>query len=145
MEETKFIGGKKIKETKVMGEKTPGGLDIIQVTYEDLSIEHLSKIMFDEIVSDEACDATKLREKRVVPVVSHVLSLLREWGITIGETEYLAAMLNKSIDYNSSQALLHLVSQYMQKPNSLDGVDLLTIDRILKTIPQTVAEAVKSM
>lgn len=134
-EETKkqFIGPKQVRVWEVVEDKTPGGKEIVKVEFEDDTVEFLAKIMFDVVVSDEACDETKLREKRVNPIVETLLSVLCEWGIKTGELTYMSALLNKSLDFNSNAALIKLVSVWMPKPNSLDDVDFVTIDRILKS------------
>jgi hypothetical protein len=138
-----FIGGKKIKDHKVTKEKTPGDMEIVCVNYDDGSMEYFSKVMFDNIVTTEAIDATALREKRINPMVNVVLSILREYGIKIGELPYFSSLLNQSLNYNSDQALIELISQYMPKPNSLDDVDLITVDRILKAKKQTVQDVIE--
>ena len=118
-----YIGSKKVASTKVMDEKTPAGFEIIEVHYEDLSIEHIAKVMYDKVVSNEPCNESILRDKRVQPVIETILSILREWGIKVGELQYMSAMLNRSLDYSNNQALIELMSQWMQRPLSLDDVD----------------------
>lgn len=127
-----FIGPKKIKTTEMTDEKTISGNDIIMVVYEDGSEEHFSKMMYDRIVTKKSCDLSELRDKRVFPVVEVALALFRDWGLKTGELQYFSALLNKSLDFNSSQAYTLLVSKYMPKPNSMDDVDFITIDRILR-------------
>jgi len=128
-----YIGKKKIASVKETDEKTEGGIDVLEINFEDGSVEHFSKLMFDKIVSDKDCDESALRDKRVMPVVAVLLSVLREWGIKTGELPYLSVLLNRSLDYNQNQALIKLLSDWMPKPNSLDDLDLITIDRILKS------------
>lgn len=130
--EEKFIGEKQIKFVSETGEKTPTGTDIVRVEYQDDTIEHFSKLMFEKIVSEEKCDLTKLRDKRLTPVVELVLTILRDWGVKIGELPYFGALINQSLQYNSDEALIKLVSKYMPKPKSLDDVDYITVDRILR-------------
>lgn len=127
-----FIGNKKITSIKETKERTEGGVDILEVQFEDGTIEHFSKLMFDKIVSEKKCDESALRDKRVMPVVEVLLSELREWGIKIGELPYMSALLNQSLDYNQNQAMTKLLSDWMPKPKSLDDVDYITVDRILR-------------
>jgi hypothetical protein len=127
-----YIGDKKIKESKETEEKTISGNPIVEVTFEDKSVQHFSKMMFDKIASKEKSDATQLRDKRLASVLKIVLAVLRDWGVTTGELPYFSVLLNQSLQYNADQALLKLVSKYMPKPKSLDEVDYMTIDRILK-------------
>jgi len=140
----KFIGPKKVKSIKETGEKTPGGLDILEVQFEDFSTEHFSKPMFDNVASETVCDESQLREKRVKPVVEMVLAVVRDYGIKVGELQYMSALLNQSLQYNSDQALLELVSQWMPKPKSLDELNYLVVDRILKSSKKTVKDVLGS-
>jgi hypothetical protein len=128
-----YIGNKIITSVEKTNEKTEGGVDILKVSFRNGAVEHFSRLMFDKIVSEKSCDEATLREKRVAPVVAILLSILREWGIKAGELQYLSALLNRSLDYNRNQALTKLLSDWMPKPKSLDDLDLITIDRILKS------------
>lgn len=127
-----FIGEKKIKEVIETKEKTPTNIPLLLVEFEDGTKEHYSKIMYEAVKSIEKCDLTQLRDKRVTPVVQVVLSAMRDWGLKIGELPYFASLLNLSLNKNSDEALLKLVSKYGPKPRDLDDIDYVTIDRILK-------------
>lgn len=128
-----YIGQKKIRLIEDTEEKTSGGYPIVKITYDDNSVEHFSELMFKKIVTDKPCDLGELRDKRVGPIVEIVLAIFRDWGLKPGELEYFSALLNRSLNYNSDQALIGLVSKFMPKPNSLDDIDYFTIDRILKS------------
>jgi len=127
-----YIGKKQVSSVEETLEKTPGGIEIVKVSYYDGTKEHLSKLMFDKTISNEICDETALRDKRVFPVVEMLAVVLREWGIKIGELQYISILLNNSLQNNSDQALIELVSEWMETPASLNDIDYLTIDRILK-------------
>lgn len=129
----KFIGGKKIEQTRELAEKTPGGFAIIEVKYEDKTTEWLSVLMFAKVVSEQACDASALRDKRIPPVVQELIATLRDWGIKLGELPYMSTLLNQSLDFNQKEALLELWSKWMPKPLSPDEVDLVTVDRVLRS------------
>lgn len=128
-----YIGDKKIKETRETKEKTPGGFDILEVEYENGDVEWFSKLLYDRIITEQSCDASTLRDKRIFPMVEVILGILRDWGIKIGELPYLSALLNKSLDYNTSQALNELWSQFIPRPNSPDEVSLIAVDRVLRS------------
>jgi hypothetical protein len=130
----KYIGNKKIKEVITLEEKTPVGSDIMEVEYVDGTKEVLSKMMYDETVSEKSCDLTDLRDKRIRPVVASVLLIFREWGIKISETAYFSALLNQSLDHNKDEAQKELWKQWKPTLQSLEDVDYITIDRILKSI-----------
>lgn len=139
-----FIGPKEIKNTEPSGEKTLGGIDIIKVTYVDGKIELISDIMYQKIVSEESCDLSELRDKRVQPVVEVILLIMREWGVKLGELGYISALLNKSLDFNKDSAIQELFSNWMPRPLSLDEVDLVTVDRILKSRKQTLDDVINN-
>lgn len=134
MEEIKYIGEKQVKEITDSGEKTASGISIISVEYVDGTKEQFSSLMLDKIISDEACDLSKLRDKRLYPIVEEVLKVLREWGIRISELQYMSVLLNQSIEYNQREAILELWSKWIEKPLSVDDVDMITIDKVLKSI-----------
>jgi hypothetical protein len=127
-----FIGPKEIKSTKPLKEKTDTGIQLIEVEFKDGTVSHYSELMFNKINSKEKCDETELREKRLIPILQIVLTTLRDWGITPGELPYFSVKLNQSLNFNSDQALLKLVSKYGPKLKSLDDIDYITIDRILR-------------
>ena len=131
----KFIGKKKITSTEETKDKTEGGFTIIRVEYEDESIEYLSSLMFPKVVSDKACDESQLRDKRIYPVVENILGLLKAWGIKTGELQYMSSLLNLSLDNSQKEAMSELWAKWMPRPMSLDDVDLITIDRVLKSSP----------
>ena len=120
-----FIGNKKIQTVSESGNETV-------VLYEDGSQEILSALMYKEIVSEIACDATALREKRITPIVSDVLKVLRNWGIKLNELPYMSAVLNESLKQNELEALKELWIKWIPTLRSLDDIDLVSIDRVLK-------------
>ena len=128
-----YIGPKQVKGVRETGETTPTGISLIEVEYEDGLKEMLSKIMYDEIVSDKSCDLTELRDKRVRPVVAHTLALFREWGLKTGEVGYMSVLLNQSLESNETEAVKELWSKWTLPLNSLDDVSLIDIDRVLKS------------
>jgi len=125
---TKYIGQKKVKQVG----KTEN-VEIIKVTYEDGSVEHFSHLMLSKIVTLEPIDLSALRDKRVEPMVEVVLQILRDWGIKLSELPYFAAKLNQSLDYNYKQALTMLWGDWMPKPQDPEDVDLITVDRVLRS------------
>ncbi len=121
----KYIGERKIKG--ISGENE------ITVEYEDGKKEVFSKLMYDKIVSDQSCDATTLREKRIQPVVAAVLKILCEWGIKLNELPYMSAVLNESLKQNENEALKQLWLAWAPTINTVDDIDLVSIDRVLRS------------
>lgn len=133
-EGNKYIGPKKIESTKEIGEKTPSGFSIIEVEYEDKTVEWISYLMFEKIVSDEPCDLSQLREKRLNPIIQVLLAALRDWGIKLNELPYMSVLLNQSLEFNQKEALIELWSKWMPRPLSPDDVDMVGIDRVLRSV-----------
>ena len=121
-----FIGEKEIKNSKC--DET-----LCEVEYVDGSCETLAKIMFDEVAGDK-CDASTLRDKRVRPIVAHVLGVMRMWGLKTGEVGYFSALLNQSLMNNENEALKQLWKVHIPTLQSLDDVDLVAVDKVLKSI-----------
>jgi hypothetical protein len=121
-----FIGQKKIKQAVNKDNLT-------EIEYEDNSKEVISKLMYDATVSEKSCDLTQLREKRVKPIVEEVLCVLRNWGIKLSEIPYFSTLLTTSLHYNEDEALKELYSKWLPNIKSLDDIDLVTLDRILKS------------
>ena len=126
-----FIGPKSIASANYTGDKTSSGVELVKVNYEDESIEYLSSLMFEETISKEKCTETDLRDKRIAPIVQGCLKIMRDWGLKSGETPYMSTVLNQSLDFNQKEAIYELLSAWMPRPNSLDELDYITVDRIL--------------
>lgn len=140
-----YIGERKIKEVKATDQKSEGGGELLEIHYEDHSIEFLPKLMYEKIVTEKAIDLSELREKRVQPIVQSVLFILREWGIKVGETPYFSAILNQSLNNNVEEATKMLWGQFMPKPKSLDDVDLVNIDRVLRKFSEAEKKTLKDV
>lgn len=128
-----YIGGRKIKHHENTKETTHGGTPLVRVEFANGDAEFISKLTFDNVVTENPIEPTELRERRVDPVIEKTLALLREHTILIGDLSYFALKLNQSLNYNTDQAQITLFEEWMPRPNSLDDVDLSTIDRILKS------------
>src|SRR3990167_10441581 len=126
-----FIGQKQIKKIKE-GERTQNGIDVVETFYEDNTSEVLSKLMYDKIVSEESCDLTQLRDKRLEPLVRETLVVLRNWGIKLSELTAFYALLNLSMQNNEKEALLELWREVIPTLQDPDDIDLISVDILLK-------------
>ena len=131
----KYIGQKqitKITEEQVL-EDTPA---IFSVEFADGTKELLSSLMLDKIVSEESCDLSELRDKRVKPIVEEVLEVFKNWGLKFSEIPYFSVLFSQSLEYNQNQAIIELWKKYTGRTNMLapDDIDFLTVDKILKEI-----------
>ena len=127
-----YIGLKQVKETT---DEDAGEIKLVHVEYLDGSRETLSKSMYDAVASEVECDLTQLREKRVKPVVANVLRVIRDWGMKVGELPYFSAVLNESLRTNEESALTELWRKFIPTIKSLDDVDYVAVDRVLRSIP----------
>lgn len=127
-----FIGARKLKETNPP-QKTISGIETVEVVYEDDTKEVFSKKMYDKVVSEESCDLTALRDKRMFPVVEEMASVLRSWGVKISELEYFSKLLNESLNFNIKSAEKIIWSAYSPNINSPEDVDLIIVDNLLKS------------
>ena len=123
----KYIGDKEIKTYQC-------NEGICEVEYADSKKETLSKAMFDEIVDDKKCDLSTLRDKRVRPVVAHVLGVMRMWGIKTSEVSYFSQLLNQSLINNENVASTHLWKSINSTINDVEDVSLVDVDKVLKSI-----------
>lgn len=136
IETKQWIGDKKIKEAVELKDKTPMGAPMIEVTYVDNKKEILSKLMFDATVSEKSCDLTTLRMKRMSPVVAAVLSIMREWGIKVGETPIFSELITRSLNYNKDQAEMKLWKKWNPTIKSNEDVNMLMVDLVLKSVEE---------
>lgn len=123
-----YIGPKKLKDVFAQTFLESG---LVEVEYEDGLKEVFSKLMYNTIISEEPCDLTQLRDKRVKPIVEAVLTVLRDWGIKLSEIPYFSVLLTQSLNYNEDEALKELYLKWLPTLTSLNDVDTITIDRIL--------------
>jgi len=131
----KFIGEKQVASVTKTEEKTTSGVEILSVEYADGTKELISSLLLNKVISDEPCDVSKLRDKRLFPIVEEVLKILRDWGLKLSELSYLSTLINQSIAFNQSQALIEVLGKYTgNKLLNPDDVDMLTLDKILKEI-----------
>ena len=128
-----YIGERQIREVKTLEEKTVGGAEIVEVTYDGGTKEVFSKLMYDTIVSEQSCDLTTLRDKRIQSVVATILAILREWGIKTSELGYMSVLLNQSLQNNEKEALKELWSAWLPTIQDVDDVDMITVDRVLRS------------
>ena len=133
----KYIGQRKIRESTKTEEKTPGGNDIYLIEFADGEKEWFSELMLKNIISDKSCDLTELQVKRIHPVIEVILAFLRDYGLSISDLPYLSAKLNQSLDENTKAAVLHLWEPYQSRLKELDQVNLISVDRVLRSKRKT--------
>ena len=64
------------------------------ITFEDGTTENISALMGGSAITQEATDATRLRELRCFPVVKEILEVLFKHDIHIGELGFVLQRVN---------------------------------------------------
>jgi len=89
----KFYGEKEIKEIKDCTDEKKQ-----ELVFTDESSLVLPKAMVALATTDEAIDATALRNKRCFPVAKAVLELYLDWDIHISEIDFISQRVIMSIN-----------------------------------------------
>lgn len=125
-----FIGPKEVENAQET--TAPNGIIITNVEYKDGTKEIFSKLMYEAIISEESCDLSALRDRRMRAVAASVLMILREWGIKTSELSYFSTLLNTSLIENEKEAMKKLWRSWIPTIQDVDDVDLIAIDRVLR-------------
>jgi hypothetical protein len=103
--EDQWLGDRQIK---FIEEATPSksGVELVSVVFNDGSREQYSKLMLsqDGVVSPQIQDLTEFRERRVLPVVQEILTVLRDYNVRIDEVDYVMQKAVTSINMNLQEA-----------------------------------------
>lgn len=91
-----FIGAKEILGVTILDKKTPGGSDMVEVTFSDSTKEQMPKMRFEAIVTDEKSDDTSVANKFKTKVGSMLFGMLHEYGVKWGEVD---AITDTMIEY----------------------------------------------
>lgn len=89
-----FIEGKKIAS------ETPSEEGMILVSYEDGSTELISAELIEHIRTEEAIDATALRERSAQPIVKEILTVLHRFDPRVEDVTYILQTVGSSLMRN---------------------------------------------
>lgn len=115
-----FIGLKKVVSNETLDAKLPTGDDVFEVKYDDGTVEHLTRKMFEATVRDLPTDLTTLRDNRTFPVVGAVLELLLTWGAKVSEVDYLFNSVVSSLNASVAAADKQIWGKDRQNVTFLD-------------------------
>lgn len=101
-----FIADKKVLGVTESELKTPGGINMIKVLFEDNTFEIMPKMRFEIVVSDKISDATTVQNSIKDAVGKSLFLVMHEYGIKTGEidgvldqcTEFVNNGLKKASD-----------------------------------------------
>lgn len=105
-----YIGEKKIQSAGIVPDKkTPGGLDLVAITFESdgKMVEKqmiIPKKMADRIVTEEPVDASALRDLRITPLCEDILTMMLEYGMLLDEKDYVFAVIGNSLKHSLDAA-----------------------------------------
>jgi hypothetical protein len=89
-----FIEGKKIAS------ETPQEDGMVLVSYEDGSTERISSELIEHIRTEEAIDATALRERSSQPIVKEILTVLHRFDPRVEDVTYILQTVGTSLMRN---------------------------------------------
>lgn len=101
-----YIADKKILGVTESEIKTPGGVNMIKVLFEDNTFEVMPRMRFEIVVSDKMSDATTVQNSIKDAVGKSLFLVMHEYGIKTGEidgvldqcTEFVNNGLKKASD-----------------------------------------------
>jgi hypothetical protein len=120
-----FIGNKEILGVVILDKKTPGGNEMVEVSFADSTKEQMPKLRFETIVTDEKSDDTSVLNKLKTKVGSMLFGMLHEYGAKWGEVDPI------------TDAMIEYVNNGFAKANNIKwGFDkmeipLITINDVL--------------
>ena len=134
----KYIGPNEIVSIEQADFKTPGGKDILKVTFKSGRHHIYSKETLERIVTDALSDETTVMEKKLMPVVQEVMNILAEHDINVGEIEMLFKQLGMNIDKAFNQATSYMwfkePKEFVPGFDPMHNVSLLMAERVLKDV-----------
>jgi hypothetical protein len=100
-----FLGDKQIKFVEE-AEPSKSGVELLTVVFNDESREQYSKLMLEQegVVTPNIQDLTEFRDRRVLPAVKDILTVLRDYNVRIDEVDYLMQKAFTSINMNLQEA-----------------------------------------
>lgn len=138
----KFIGPDEIESTAVADFTTPEGKEIIEVTFKGGRKHIFSAETLDYIITDEVSDHNSVQDKKLMPIVRKIMSIIAEHDINVGELEMLFKQVGMNLDKAFNQATSYLWfkddKEFVPGFDPMHGVSLLMAERVLREIRKDV-------
>lgn len=142
MENSQFIGPRKVESVIVLETKTPKGEAMIEVTYAGEFKETMSQKLFDASTTSEASDYTNLRDKRVRIISPEIVAILQEYDIRVCDVDSILRMAATEVDNRFNRAVGFLWtgddSTFVPGMNPIVERSILEAEAILAKIPAKV-------
>lgn len=122
----KYYGEKEIESSR----EDPCNPDRLILSFKGGSGIELSKLLANEVITNEPLDATKLRDKRCFPVVAQILNVLLNYDIHMSEIDFIYQRVIMSVNESIAKA---------------DGIiwgkdrnyrSMSDVDRVLRSVPK---------
>src|SRR6266446_5538107 len=103
--EDQYLGDKQIKFVEE-APASKSGVELVTVVFNDNSREQYAKLMLeaDGVVTPLIQDLTQFRDRRIFPVVTGFLKLMRDYNLKVEEIDYLFAKTSTSVNMNLQEA-----------------------------------------
>jgi len=133
-----YIADRKFEFVVVLQDKkTPGGAEMVQVTFEDGTSEIMPKARFELIVSEEKSDATGVNRIIRNTVGSRVFAVLHEFGIRVGEIDLVLDEVAQLTNSGISKAVNTLLKIEDKNDLSLIQVNEILLENVQRTTKST--------
>ena len=134
----KFYGPKKVMTITKLDWKTPGGVDMLRVLFDDGQEETLSQKSLDTFLKDETTDFNKLAELKYGVISKEFIDVMLEYNLTFSEIkgvfEFSKQKIFQSFDRAANFLWFKSDKDWVPGSSSTDYFDLSTADNILKNI-----------
>jgi len=100
-----YIGAKEVSiVVEVPDKKTPGGSEMVEVSFSDGTKEVMPKQRLELLSSDKEIDLSEIQKKLNTRVGALIFSLLHEYGVKVGETGQIADAVIELVNLSHSRA-----------------------------------------
>lgn len=99
-----YIADKKIITVAIKEKKTPAGLEIVEVFFEDNTSLVMPKKRFELVVSDEKKDASYVQDMVKNHIGSVLYSTILEYGVNWGEVNMVGDMMVEFVNEGFKKA-----------------------------------------
>ena len=90
----KFIGPDEIVSVTLLEVKTPKGGEVYEIGFSNERRHLFSKTTLDLIVTNTLSDLNEVQEKKMIPMLTEVMDVIREYDLTTKEVSTLSQKLS---------------------------------------------------
>lgn len=135
----KFIGPDEIVESSVTENVTPNGEPIVEVTFKNGKKRCYTGTALKYMLTDELSDYTAVSDKRLNKIAEEVVSLVREYDVTVGDIDRLMQKIAMGIEekFNQATSLMWFGTDKEYTPgfNPMYDVSLNMAESVIKKKP----------